>query len=36
MLYNQEIMLTFNYSEISCLKKKVQSSVKIKIIKHIL
>ena len=36
MLYNQEAALTFNYSEMSCLKKKVQSLMKIKTIKHIL
>ena len=34
MLYNQEAALTFNYSEMSCLKEKVQSSVKIKTIEH--
>ena len=36
MLYNQETALAFDYSEMRCLKKKVQSSVKIKMIKHTL
>ena len=35
MLYNQEAALTFNYSKMNCLKEKVQSLMKIKMIKHI-
>ena len=34
MLYNQEAALTFNYSEMSCLKEEVQPPVEIKMIEH--
>ena len=36
MLYNWETVLTFDYSEMNCLKEKVQSLMKIKMIEHIL
>ena len=36
MLYNWKAALMFDYSEMKCLKKKVQPSMKIKMIEHTL